>query len=200
MNKINIKAIGIGIKAGIISSLCCILPLILVILGLVSIGAALRIVQYKPYFIGLSIIFLTGSFILYFKKNKTCCSINKKFFIGTAITMHILIFVLLLYIFVPIISPLVYTGFSTNAFSTKSSDTYKLLLKINGMTCSGCAYGIQYQLEQLEGVIEAKVSFSKGTGEVIYDSNKITKEQIVNSEVFINPYSAEIIKDELMGE
>lgn len=200
MKKSNRKAIGIGIKAGIISSLCCVLPLILVILGIVSIGTALSIVQYKPYFIGLSILFLVASLILYFRKNKTCCGMDRKFFIRTAVTTHVLIFVLLLYVFVPIIVPSVYTEFSTTAFTVKSSDIHKLTLKINGMTCSGCAYGIGYQLEQLEGVIEAKVSFLERTGEVIYDPNKISKEQIINSEAFTSPYSAEIIKDELRGE
>ncbi|MBS1266287.1 MAG: hypothetical protein MAG795_00254 [Candidatus Woesearchaeota archaeon] len=200
MRKINIKAIGIGIKAGILSSLCCILPLILIILGLASIGTALKIVQFKPYFIGLSIVFLVSSLILFFKKNKTCCRTDKQFFIGTAIVTHILIFALLLYVFVPILAPSVYTRISTNTFAVNSPENHKLTLKINGMTCSGCAYGIQYQLEQLEGVTKAEISFSKGTGEVIYKPNKISTKQIIKSEAFSSLYSAEIIKDELMGE
>jgi copper chaperone CopZ len=200
MGKINIKAIGIGIKAGIISSLCCILPLILVIFGLVSIGTALRIVQFKPYFIGLSIVFLVVSLVLFLRKNKSCCITDKRFFVGTAIITHLLIFILLLYVFVPIIAPSVYTEVSINAFAVNSPENHKLTLKIDGMTCSGCAYGIQYQLEQLEGVIKAEVSFSKRNGEIIYNSNKISAERIINSEVFSNLYSAEIIKDELIGE
>lgn len=200
MGKINIKAIGIGIKAGILSSLCCILPLILVVLGLASIGTALKIVQFKPYFIVLSILFLVSSLILFFRKNKSCCRTDKNLFIGTAIATHILIFVLLLYVFIPILAPSVYTGFSTNTPVTKSSNLNKLTVKINGMTCSSCAYGIQYQLEQLEGVIEARVSFSKGIGEVIYNPDTISKEKIINSEAFDNLYSAEMIKDEVVGE
>lgn len=200
MKRINVKATVIGIKAGIISSLCCILPLILVTLGLVSMGTALGIVRYKPYFIGLSVIFLVSSLILYFKKNKTCCNINRNLFIGTAIITHVLVFITLLYVLVPTIAPSVYTGFSTTSFVTQSStiNSHKLILKINGMTCSGCAYGIQHQLQQLNGVTDAKVSFLEGIGEIVYNSDKITKEEIRDS--IKSPYSAIIINSKTVNE
>ncbi len=195
--KMNIKAILIGIKAGIISSSCCIIPLILVLFGLVSIGSALSFVKYKPYFILLGTIFLIGSLILYIRKDKACCTTNKKFLIGTAVVTHILIFILLLYVIVPIVAPVVYTGDSTNE-ALITSTSHKLMLKINGMTCSSCAYGVQYQLQQLDGVIDADISFLDKTAEVIYNPDQISKEEIINSGVFERPYSAEIIKDESM--
>ncbi len=196
MTKINVKAINIGIKAGVISSSCCILPLVLVILGLGSIGTALKISQYRIYFIGLSLIFLISSLFLYFKKNKSCHAVNKKMFVGTAIITQLLIFILLFYALAPIIAQSVYSKSSTNTFVTKSSNTRKIVLEIDGMTCSSCAYGIEYQLKQLDGIIEANVSFSESIGEIIYDPSKISEEQIIKSKIFTAPYSAKIIKGE----
>ncbi len=65
-----------------------------------------------------------------------------------------------------------------------------LELKISGMTCPSCASGIEYALKQKEGVVEVKVSYYEGKGEVIYDASKIHKEEIVAA---IKPYAAEIL-------
>ena len=199
----NKKAIGIGIKAGIIASLCCIIPLILIIFGLGSATLALKFVRYKPYFIILSIVFLAGS-IWYFSRKKKCCltgeNLNKKRFIGTALGIHILTFLVLLYVLMPNISPFLYNlsfGQTATSVADDISDSRHLTLKISGMTCSSCASGIKYELERLNGVSKAEVSFYQSRATIIYDSNKITLEEILESEIFSDdsPYQAKIIKD-----
>ncbi len=70
----------------------------------------------------------------------------------------------------------------------------QLSLKINGMTCAGCAFGVQYSLKQLDGVVDAEINYLEGTGELIYDAGKISKERIVNDEAF-SIYPAEVVED-----
>lgn len=199
--KIDKKAVGIGLKAGIIASLCCIIPLILIIFGLTSVTFALKFVQYKPHFIILSIIFLVGSF-WYFSKKRKCChpenKISKKWFIGTALGVHILTFLVLLYILFPNVSHFLYNlaslGENKILNSPNTLSLNHLTLEISGMTCSSCARGIEYYLEDLPGVIEAKVSFYSGRGQISYNSQKIRREQILESEIFFDssPYKAKI--------
>lgn len=199
--KIDKKAVGIGLKAGIIASLCCVIPLILIIFGLSSASLALKFVKYKPYFIILSVAFLTGS-LWYFFKKKRCCSpeenLNKKWFIGIALGVHLLTFLLLLYVLMPNISPFLYNlSFGkTESRTSNNPISQQLSLKISGMTCSSCAMGIEYNLENLAGIIKAKVSYYKGQGIINYDPDKITPKEILESEVFSDgsPYSAEIIQ------
>lgn len=68
----------------------------------------------------------------------------------------------------------------------------KLELKIRGMTCPSCAFGVEYALKQEDGVLEVKVSYPAGKGEVVYDASRIQKEDIV---AVIKPYTAEIIDE-----
>lgn len=207
------KGIKTGFWSGILASLCCVGPLVIVLFGLGSVSFALSLSQYRPYFLGLGFLFMIGAIFLHLNKKNKTCDINcfsveglkreKKFIISVVISMAI-IYVFALYILVPAISPFIYgslsqkttiqTGNTVNPIN-ENSDLRTLSLKINGMTCSGCAYGIQNILESLNGVVKAKVNYPEGTGEVIYDADKITKEEIVSS--VESPYSAEVIKDEI---
>ena len=84
---------------------------------------------------------------------------------------------------------------SASLNSAKSnSDLNKLNVKISGMTCVGCSSGVQSILQSLDGVVDATVSYQEGTGEIIYNPNIITKEQIINSDAF-STYPAEIVSD-----
>ncbi len=52
---------------------------------------------------------------------------------------------------------------------------------IEGMTCEiGCAKTIEAKISKIDGVTESKVNFNEKTGTFIYDSNKVSKEEIVN--------------------
>jgi copper chaperone CopZ len=204
--KANKKAVSFGLKAGVIASLCCIIPLTLIILGLASVSFALKFVQYKLYFILLSIIFLACS-LWYFLKKQKCCvpgeKLNRKWFIGTALGVHLLTFLILLYILMPTVSPFLYhLSFEKTKPSALNnfSSLHQLTLKISGMTCSSCATGIQYELESLRGIIKAEVSFYSSQAIVAYDPNKIDQKEILESKIFLNssPYHAKIIEDKIL--
>lgn len=52
--------------------------------------------------------------------------------------------------------------------------------KIDGMTCAeGCAMGIQTALYQQKGVKLSEVDFEKGNAKVIYNTEKISEEQLI---------------------
>ena len=206
------EGVSKGIFSGFLASLCCIGPLVIVLFGLGSISFALSISQYRPYFLGLGILFMIGAIFLHLNKKNKTCEINcfsveglkkeKKFLISIIISM-VIIYIFAIYVLVPLISPTIYNGMAQKTATqsgdllnqiNENSDLRVLNLKINGMTCTGCASGLQSILQGLEGVIEAKVSYSKGIGQVIYNPKIITKEQIVNN-AFSSPYSAEIISD-----
>ena len=53
---------------------------------------------------------------------------------------------------------------------------------IEGMTCEiGCAKLIESKIHKLEGVTVSKVNFEEKTGQFSFDSNKISKEEIVKN-------------------
>jgi len=217
------EGISKGIFGGFLSSLCCVGPLIIVLLGLGSVSFALSMGQYRPYFLGLGILFIILAVGLHLNKKNKTCSINcfsaegikrEKTFIISLVLSMVIIYFLALYVLVPAISPMIYSnavakeqqtnqkaiGEVENSNIALNENLNKLNLKINGMTCTGCASGIQSILLSFEGVIDAKISYQDRTGEVIYNPSIITKEEIINSEAFTGQYSAEIISDEKFDE
>ncbi len=52
-------------------------------------------------------------------------------------------------------------------------------LQIVGMHCTSCAINIDFELEDLDGVKEAKTHYAKQKSEVTFYPNKVTHEQMV---------------------
>jgi len=65
-------------------------------------------------------------------------------------------------------------------------------LKIDGMFCVSCATGAEYALKEKEGVINASVDYDSESGEVIYNPQKISKDEIIQA---VSPYTATITED-----
>ncbi len=69
----------------------------------------------------------------------------------------------------------------------------KATLRIDGMTCTSCALGVEYQLKNVEGVISAEVDYDKGLSYVTYDSDITDAQSIAQAS---DVYPAEVIADE----
>jgi copper chaperone CopZ len=59
------------------------------------------------------------------------------------------------------------------------SKIIKTKFKISGMNCGSCAMNIDFELEDLAGVISAKTSYAKGESETEFDEEKIDTQTIV---------------------
>lgn len=51
---------------------------------------------------------------------------------------------------------------------------------IEGMTCGGCAAGLQFELEEAKGVFKAEVVFDRKLAVVSFDTNVITLAGVTN--------------------
>jgi len=203
------KAVWIGIKSGIIASSCCIIPLILILTfvfaGVGSVAAAFSFTQYRPYFVALGAVFLLASMYLYLNRKYGRCDLyvimrNRRFIFMT-IAVFITVFSTTFYLFLPILSESVYSSLPASATSAQMRDTRyvglrEVTLKVGGMTCSGCAYGIEYALRQKVGVVEAKINYPEGTGIVVYDPAKTTGREIAQTVTELG-FSAEIVGDKI---
>jgi hypothetical protein len=106
------ESVKTGVVAGFLGSLCCTLPILIVALGLGSIGFALGFTKYRPFFIILGIVFLTFALYRYIKKKEGCCTIstikNNLLTIIFAIITAVIIWALLIYFIAPLIGGFVY--------------------------------------------------------------------------------------------
>ncbi len=115
------KPIKIGLLAGFIASLCCLGPLILIVLGIGGVSTALAIGQKSPYFLALGILILGGGLGFYYwrQHQEACqkCEIVRfnwqkmLALIILACAIFFIVYYLLLYVVVPWLAPLVYKNF-----------------------------------------------------------------------------------------
>ena len=54
----------------------------------------------------------------------------------------------------------------------------KVLLKIDGMTCSACSSGLEKYLNKQEGIKQATVNLIMNNANIEYDDKKLTLEQV----------------------
>ena len=121
LNKDDKKPIKIGLLAGFVASLCCIGPLILIILGIGGASTALVIGKQSPYFLALGVLILAaGLGFYYFRRSKKVCdecdvdrfSWKKAVsIIVLACTAFLVVYYVLLYILVPWLTPIIYQNF-----------------------------------------------------------------------------------------
>jgi copper chaperone CopZ len=162
--------------------------------------------KYNIYFLLAGISFATLAISIYIRQRSKACSCSykesirrEKKFLITTLAIIISIYFLVTYV----ISPTAFSFLSSQKqISNEVRKNYTLTnlrvltLKIDGMYCPGCTASIEYfLLNNVDGVVNAKMYFPSGKGEIIYDTTKISKEKIVkkiNSEF---PYKAYIIND-----
>jgi hypothetical protein len=109
LNKESLKA---GIGAGFFGSLCCTVPVLIVGLGLGSIGFALGFAKYRPFFIILGVVFLVFALYKYIKRKEGVCNVQtlrkNLITIVTAIVVAIIVWAILIYVVAPLLGKYVY--------------------------------------------------------------------------------------------
>ncbi len=64
---------------------------------------------------------------------------------------------------------------------TAALNVQKVKLDVKGMTCDGCATGVQMALKKVEGVKNAKVSFEANAAEVEFDPSVANVDNLVEA-------------------
>ena len=55
----------------------------------------------------------------------------------------------------------------------------KLVLRVDGISCSGCAVDAESALKTTDGILDAKVSYSEGTVHLEYRPEDIDEHQVL---------------------
>ncbi len=55
----------------------------------------------------------------------------------------------------------------------------RMSLKVDGITCSGCAIDVESVLKNTDGIIGAEASYAEGTVNVDYHADEIDEKQVI---------------------
>ena len=155
-------------------SLCCIGPVVLVAFGVTSVGLFSFIEPLRPYLIVISVGMLSFTYYRVFKKKSDCCEPDNK---------NLKVQKLFLFLMTPIILGLiVYPQFIPNEQlllqEIDNNETFSEWT-VTGMTCQGCANGLQNAMANMNGIIKCNVDYSTQTMICKTNPLKISDEKIV---------------------
>lgn len=64
------------------------------------------------------------------------------------------------------------------SMSTTLAATRTVTLRVEGMTCGGCATSVEKALKATDGVMDVRVSFERGRAVIKYNDQKVTVEKL----------------------
>jgi antibiotic biosynthesis monooxygenase (ABM) superfamily enzyme len=113
----DLKGVWLGLKAAILSSCCCSLPLAMVLafwaLGAGSVEAALKVPRYKIYFMGVGTVFLLASVYFSIKGAGTTCrfsDVKRQWqFVAVSMISYVTFTLMIIYVVLPAVSELVFS-------------------------------------------------------------------------------------------
>ena len=101
-----------GLKAAVLASSCCSLPLALILVfgavGAGSVSQALRIPQYKAFFLALGCLFLLVSLYLTIRRERGVCNLSwvcsERYLILSSLVSFAILTWILVYVILPAVS------------------------------------------------------------------------------------------------
>jgi copper chaperone CopZ len=190
------SVIGGAVVAAFLASLCCIGPLLFVVLGVGAFGAATFIESARPFLMGGAVLLLAIAFYwTYFRKSEACgpgerCSTkspSRASRVGLWMgCVAVLIFASMPYIAAPLAARISHKKSAsenaacciaqrpgnTASSASPAAGMEKATFKVKGMTCTSCEASIKLALERTDGVRNAEVSYERGEAVVEFDPQK----------------------------
>jgi len=178
---------GGGVITALLASLCCIAPVLAVLVGLGGIATTFSFLEpLRPYLIGLTVIVLGYAFYKAYKPKKNndiecaCEPDEKPKFINSKKFLWMITAVSSLLITFPYYSNVLFPA-NDNEAVVQSNNIVKVKLNIEGMSCTSCEESVNFALKSETGDTSVTSSYKSGTAYVEYDHTKINPEQLKKS-------------------
>ncbi len=183
--------LGSTVFVAITASLCCILPVLSIALGIGAFGAASFFETLRPYLLIVAFGALGFAFYQTYFRREECgegeaCATKPIGRINQLVlwiaTVGIVGFALIPFYTGYLVSALGFNAPETpnqvSAASENEAQNKTVIIEVEGMTCEGCAVHINETLRKLKGVISAEASYENKNVKVIYNPKQITLEKI----------------------
>lgn len=175
-----------AIVSAIAVSICCLGPLLLLVLGVggVWMVSFSGLEPYRPIFMTAAVILLGMSFYkVYGKPKKGCaadsCCANPEAERVKKITLWVAaVLVVGLFAF-PYTVPYLSADSTTKRPVPTQAELSKVTLDVRNLTCAACTVIVTQSLKNLDGVIDARVSFQPPQAVVVFDPSKVNVERIL---------------------
>jgi len=176
----------LGGLSAILASACCGLPLLLLAVGLGSLGLGSFLGTYHWYFTGAGAALLAAAWVVFLRERSRLRARGS--WIRRAWVVPALLAVATAAVVgfggLNVASAL---GLGSKARDVRQASSgphgelAQVVLPVKGMSCVTCEWGIEKALGELDGVVEAKASSSEQKVLVSYQAGKVTFEQMIRA-------------------
>ena len=177
--------LGGSILAAITASLCCIGPLVAVLLDASGFAASAVFEKWRPVFLGVTFALLALAWYLTYRKPKAACAegsvcATKPVSKWNKVALWFATGAVLVTAAFPSLSSAILRGTQSNAPGVVAdANSAVLKVKIPSMDCAACAVSIQTKLRKQAGIITASVNYDTKDAVVQYDATKLLPEKIM---------------------
>ncbi len=177
--------LGGSLLAAITASLCCIGPLVAVVLGAGGFAASAVFEKWRPLFLGVTFALLAVAWYLTYRKPKAACEegstcATKPVAKWNRIVLCLATVIVLVTAALPILSSAILRATPPSArVAVADGNSAVLKVKIPSMDCAACAVGIQTKLRKQAGIVTAQVSYNTKEATVHYDATKLSPPDIL---------------------
>ncbi|MFT4851353.1 MAG: mercuric ion transport protein [Sediminicola sp.] len=177
------KLISTSLLTAITASLCCITPVLAIIVGTSGIASIFSWVEpFRPYLIGLTILVLGFAWYQKLKPKKEidceCETDERPKFIQSKKFLGIVTGFAILMLAFPYYSGIFYPKTEKQIMVVEKSDLFTTEFKISGMTCASCEEHVNHEVNKLNGIVNSKASYENGNAIIEFDRTKTNEAQI----------------------
>jgi len=180
------KLIGAGLLTAITASLCCITPVLALIVGTSGIASTFSWIEpFRPYLIILTILVLGFAWYKKLKPRKTidcnCATVEKPQFMESKKFLGIVTAFAIIMLAFPYYSRIFYPNTEKQTIVVEKSNIKSAEFEITGMTCASCEEHINHEVNKLQGILSLKASFENGNAIIEFDRTKTNEVEIMQA-------------------
>lgn len=172
------KAHRLGVLSGVVASVCCLGPPLLILLGLGTLGLGSFFGKYHWYFILAGMFLLSIAWGSYFKEKRRCTTEGCKMIKEGTTKSILLLATVIVAVFVGLNVYTYARGQGDTTLSTQAEEK-QITIPVTGMSCFTCELSVQNALGRLKGVKSSKASAKEGNVAVLYDPNQVMVKDLV---------------------
>lgn len=182
-NKASGSLLGAGVLSAIAASLCCITPVLALIAGSSGIASTFSWIEpARLYLIGLSIVVLAFAWYQKLKPVKAddcgCAVDGKPKFIQSKSFLFIVTIFAALMIAFPYYSKIFFPKTEKQVIIVEKSNFQTAEFKIKDMSCTSCEEEVKHEVNKLQGIIKADVSYQNTNAVIQFDNSKTNLAEI----------------------
>lgn len=175
----------LAVVTAILSSLCCIAPLLAIVAGVSGLASAFSWLEpLRPYQVGVSILVLGVAWYHHLKpaRDADCeCEDNKSTFLQSRSFLGLVTLGAALMLSFPYYSHIFYSSGVPGDVPVTQEGFTALEFNVSGMTCQSCEDHLRHEVLKLDGIQLVQANYESGKASVQFDEEVVSRAEIVKA-------------------